>query len=130
MNLKRNDPLLIAMDKTRIYQGHSKDTYENNPGNWGHSPYTPALNEQLIFCLQRQDFLVHQRSPLTSLKMDMLVGAIGFWDLIGAGLIGLLKGLFGAGNFADVIVLGFGYRISMSSTTKKFNLESSSTVPT
>ena len=37
MNLKRNDPLLIAMDKTRgkYIKDTSKETYENNPGNWG-----------------------------------------------------------------------------------------------
>ena len=37
MNLKRNDPLLVAMKKTRSkYIGDkSKDVYENNPAMWG-----------------------------------------------------------------------------------------------
>jgi hypothetical protein len=37
MNLKRNDPLIIAMNKTRgkYIKDTSRETYENNPGNWG-----------------------------------------------------------------------------------------------
>ena len=37
MNLKRNDPLLVAMKKTRSkYIGdQSKDAYQNNPAKWG-----------------------------------------------------------------------------------------------
>jgi len=37
MNLKRNDPLIIAMNKTRgkYIKESSKEAYENNPGHWG-----------------------------------------------------------------------------------------------
>ena len=37
MNLKRNDPLIIAMNKTRgkYIKESSKESYENNPGHWG-----------------------------------------------------------------------------------------------
>lgn len=37
MNLKRNDPLLVALRKTRkkYIEDQSKDAYENNPAMWG-----------------------------------------------------------------------------------------------